>query len=59
MTILEIAADVNANNNVALINTLQAFINAVEVQRVNKITEGDADALIAAANEIIAMLSSP
>ena len=49
--------DINANNDVAAINTLQAFINAVEAQRGNKITEADADALIAAAQEIIALLS--
>jgi parallel beta-helix repeat protein len=49
--------DVNENNDVAAINTLQAFINAVEAQRGNKIPEADADALIAAAQAIIAMLN--
>lgn len=49
--------DINENNDVAAINTLQAFINAVEAQRGNKILEADADALIAAAQAIIAMLS--
>ncbi|MHC4240276.1 MAG: FG-GAP repeat protein, partial [Planctomycetota bacterium] len=50
--------DVNENNNVAAINTLEAFINAVEAQRGDKIpNEADADALIAAAEEIIAILS--
>lgn len=49
--------DVNANDNVAAINSLEAFINAVEAQRGNKIPEADADDLIAAANEIIALLN--
>ena len=49
--------DINANNDVAAVNTLEAFINAVEAQRGTKITEADADALIAAAQEIIALLS--
>ncbi len=49
--------DINANNDVAAVNTLEAFINAVEAQRGTKITEADADALIAAAHEIIALLS--
>lgn len=49
--------DINQNNDVAAINTLGAFINAVEAQRGKKITEADADALIAAAQEIIAALS--
>lgn len=49
--------DVNNNNDGAAINTLEAFINAVEAQRGNKISEADADALIAAAQEAIAALS--
>ena len=49
--------DINENNDVAAINTLQAFINAVEAQRGNKISETDADALIASAQEIIDVLS--
>ncbi|MEJ2750605.1 MAG: NosD domain-containing protein [Anaerolineae bacterium] len=48
--------DVNQNNNVAAINALYAFINAVEAQSGNKISEEDADGLIAAAEVIIAML---
>jgi len=40
------------------INTLEAFINAVEAQRGNKIQEADADTLIAAALEIINLLSA-
>ncbi|MHC4394473.1 MAG: right-handed parallel beta-helix repeat-containing protein [Planctomycetota bacterium] len=50
--------DINQNNDVAAINALQAFINAVEAQRGNKIPEADADDLIAAAQEIIDLLSS-
>jgi len=44
-----------ANDSVA-INLLQAFINAVESQRGSKITENDAVALIAAAQQIIDLL---
>lgn len=51
--------DVNTNNDVAAINTLNAFINAVEAQRGNKITDEDADTLIAAAQAIIDKLESP
>jgi uncharacterized delta-60 repeat protein len=49
--------DVNAGNDVAAINTLEAFINAVEAQRGGWISEADADALIAAAQVIIDVLS--
>ena len=42
---------------IAGINTLEAFINEVEAQRGNKIPEGDADDLIAFAQEIIVVLS--
>jgi uncharacterized delta-60 repeat protein len=51
--------DVNENNNGAAINTLQAFINAVEAQRGDKIpNEADANALIDLANEIIVGLQN-
>jgi len=50
--------DVNANNDVAAINTLQAFINAVEAQRDNKITDAQATELIADAQAIIDLLSA-
>jgi len=50
--------DVNQNNDVAAINTLEAFINAVEAQRGNKIPEAEADALIADVLQIIDLLSS-
>jgi hypothetical protein len=49
--------DINENNDVAAINTLEAFINAVEAQRGIKIPEADADALIADALQIIDLLS--
>jgi hypothetical protein len=50
--------DVNQNNDAAAINTLQAFINAVEAQRDNKITSEQADELITAAQAIIDLLST-
>jgi len=49
--------DDNENNDIAAINSLQAFINFVESQRGKKISQADADALIAAAQEIIELLS--
>jgi parallel beta-helix repeat protein/predicted outer membrane repeat protein len=55
---LQALEDVNANNDVAAINSLEAFINAVQAQSGNKIPTADADTLIAAAQEIIAVLSS-
>lgn len=48
--------DVNANNDVAAVNSLNAFINAVRAQAGNAISLADADALIAAANNILALL---
>jgi parallel beta-helix repeat protein len=48
--------DVNENNNVAAINSLNAFKNAVEAQRDGKLTGAQADELIAQADSIIAML---
>ena len=50
--------DANEKNDVAAINSLEAFINAVEAQRGKKIPEADADALIAAALDIIDLLSA-
>jgi hypothetical protein len=51
--------DLNENNDAAAINSLQAFINAVEAQRGNKITDEQADTLISAAQAIIDSLSTP
>ena len=55
---LQAMEDINESNDVAAINTLEAFIAAVEAQSDNKIPEADANDLIAAALEIIAILSS-
>ena len=51
-------SDVNQNNNQAAINALQSFINAVEAQRGNRITNEQANQLIAAAQAIINSLSN-
>ena len=55
---LQALDDINENNDVAAINSLQAFINAVEAQRGNKIPEADADALIAETLRIIELLNT-
>ena len=49
--------DLNANNDAAAINALNAFINTVEAQSGKKIGQADADALIADALAIIAALT--
>jgi parallel beta-helix repeat protein len=54
---LQAIDDINNNNDAAAINTLQAFINAVEAQGGNWIPEAEANALIAYAQAIIAVLS--
>ena len=58
-TVLRALEDLNANNDIAAINALYAFMNAVEAQRGNKISDADADALIAAAQAIIDLLENP
>jgi hypothetical protein len=50
--------DVNQNNDVAAVNSLQAFINGVEAQRGNKLTDEQADILVADAQAIIDLLTS-
>lgn len=50
--------DVNQNNDVAAINSLQAFINVVEAKRVDKISETNEVELIAPAQEIIDLLTA-
>ncbi len=45
--------DLNDNNDVAALNSLYAFINNVEAQRGNQITNEQADVLIAAAQRVI------
>ena len=57
-TALQKLEDANEKNDIAAINSLQAFINAIEAQRGKKIPEADADALIADAMEIIELLST-
>jgi hypothetical protein len=49
--------EANVNNDGAACNSLAAFISAVEAQRGKKITSAQADQLIAAAQEIQAMLN--
>lgn len=55
---LKVLNDPNTGNDVAAINSLQAFINAVEAQSGKKITAKDATTLIDAANGIVAKLLS-
>jgi hypothetical protein len=55
---LQAIDDINENNNVAAINSMEAFINAVEAQRGNKIEDADANTLIAAADAVITALSA-
>jgi len=50
--------DLKENNDVAALNSIQAFIKAVEAQRGKEIPEADANALIAAAQEIIDLLTN-
>ena len=54
---LQALDDLNENNDVAAINSLNAFINAVEAQSGKAITEIDADELISKAQAIIDLLS--
>jgi FIMAH domain len=49
--------DLNENNDVAAVNSLQAFINAVEAQRGKKLTDDQADILVADAQAIIDLLT--
>jgi hypothetical protein len=55
-TALDALIDVNVSNDGAAYNSLTAFINAVEAQRGHKITNAQADQLIASAQQIQAML---
>lgn len=50
--------DMNDNNDVAAVNSLEAAINAIEAQRGNKIPTADADALIQAIQDVIDLLNS-
>ena len=51
-------ADVNQNNDAAAIHALESFIDEVEAQRGIKITNAQADKLIASVQAIINLLSS-
>ena len=55
---LRVLDDVNENNDVAAIKSLEAFINLVEAQRGKQISDTDADALIADVLEIVELLST-
>lgn len=57
-TALQKLEDDNKNDDVAAINSLQAFINAVNAQRGKKISEEDANDLIGTVQQIIEILSS-
>lgn len=57
-TTIKALDDLNENNDIAAINSLNAFINAVEAQRCGKITCEDGDMLIAKAQVIIEKLES-
>jgi len=50
--------DGNKDNDVAAVNALGAFINAVDAQRGGKISEEDADSLIDVAQQIIDLLTN-
>jgi hypothetical protein len=55
-TAIGILEDENDKNDKAAVNSLEAFINAVKAQSGKKISEEDADDLIASAQQIIAEL---
>ncbi len=57
-TVLRLLENENKHNDVAAINSLQAFINAVNAQHGKKISEENADYLATATQQIIDMLSS-
>ena len=57
-TALNALDDLNEQNDVAAINSLQAFINSVAAQIGNELSEEDALALIAAAQAILDILTS-
>lgn len=57
-TTRKVLEDTNEKNNKAAINTLGAFINAVEDLRGDKISDEDADSLIKMAKQIIYLLTN-
>ena len=50
---LSVLSDLNENNDVAALNSLNAFVSYVEVQRGNQLSDEQADVLIAAAQAVI------
>jgi K319-like protein/NHL repeat-containing protein len=58
-TALDNLNDGNSNNDPAVINNLQSFINAVQAQSGKKIPVADANVLIASAQAIIDLLNNP
>lgn len=57
-TARKVLEDGNRRNDVAAANTLKAFVHCVWAQRGKKIAQADADALIAAAQEILDLLDN-
>ena len=57
-SVLNALEDVNENNDVAAVNSLEAFINAVEAQRGVHLTDAEADQLVTAALQIIDLILS-
>lgn len=57
-TALRLLEDENESNDKGAINSLQAFINAVNAQHGKEISEEDADYLVTVAQQIIDLLSS-
>ena len=53
---LSVLDDLNDHNDGAAVKTLEAFISRVEAERGDTITDLEADALIAAAQEIIDLI---
>ena len=54
----KVLADSNPNNDQAAVNKLEAFINQLNALRGKKITDDDADTLIAVAEQIIDFLQN-
>lgn len=55
-TALNALDDLNTNNDIAAVNSMNAFISAVNAQSGNQIDESDATALVASANEILSLI---
>jgi hypothetical protein len=57
--VVERLEDQNSENDVAAVNKLEAFVNAVEAQRGKQIPEADADALVESVVGVIGAIESP